>query len=134
MSDFKTLCEKLEAEIIQSYTEGVTLEDAEKLAGQFLHAQMRVSEELKKADLDARMRKSGLKTVKAVVYQDAIAKADKKPTEGALEHIINADELVNGEQDAFDEAEVERDNLDRYFSIFTNAYHHFKAIAKGRFD
>ncbi len=61
MSNFDKLCKSLESKIQQSYTDGVTLEDAEKLAGEFLGAMMAVSNELKSADLNARMRKVGEK-------------------------------------------------------------------------
>ncbi len=122
---------ELETQIQSSYSEGVTLDQAEKLAGRFLHAQMQVSTELRKSDLDARMRKSGLKAVKAAVYTDTCSKADKKPTEGALEHLINMNELVSGEQDALDRAEVNRDELERLYSIFQQAHVYFRQIGRG---
>lgn len=131
---FTELCKHLEAKIQSSYEEGVTIEDAEKLAGEFLRAQMTVSNELKASDLDSRMRKSGLKAVRAAVYTDACSKADKKPTESALENILNLDDMVQKEQDALDKAEVERDSLKRYYDIFREAHIHFRGIAKGKFD
>lgn len=132
--NFSKLCQQLEAKIQQSYSEGVTLEDAESLAAEFLFAQMQVSNELKKADLDSRMRKSGVKAVKAAIYTEAVSKADKKPTEGALEHLINSNELVQGEQEALDKAEVEKDDLTRYYNIFREAHIYYRGIAKGKFD
>lgn len=131
---FKQLCEVLESEIQSSYMEGVTLEKAEKLAGQFLHAQMRVSEEIKKSSLDARMRKSGVKAVKAAVYSEACSKSDKKPTESALEHTLNSSGLVSAEQEAFDRAEVDCEELERYYNIFREAHIYFRGIAKGKFE
>lgn len=134
MSNFKNLCKALEEKIQNSYQEGVTLEQAEKLAGEFLHAQMIVSEELRKADLDSRMRKSGVKAVRAAIYLDTVSKADKKPTEAQIEHTINVNELVTGEQQAFDQAEVNRDELSRYYDIFLNSHIFFRSISKGRFE
>lgn len=128
------LCQQLEDKIRAAYLEGVTLEDAEKLAAEFLYAQMAVSEELKKADLDSRMRKSGLKAVKAAVYLDECKKSDKKPSDTYLEQILNTTDLVGKEQDAFDLAEVERDSLSRYYDIFLNAHIYMRGIAKGRFE
>lgn len=134
MTNFEKLCQTLELEIESSYTEGVTMEQAEKLAGQFLQAQMQVSVELKKSDLDSRMRKSGLKAVKAAVYMEVCNKSEKKPTEGALEHMINMNGLVSEEQNALDSAEVIRDELERYYNIFINAHIYYRGIAKGNFN
>lgn len=134
MRSFKDFCESIEIKIIATYDEGVTLGEAEKLAGEFLHAQMVVSAELKKADLDSRMRKSGVKAVKAAIYTETCAKSEKKPTESALEHLINMNELVSSEQDELDKAEVDRDSLERYYNIFREAHIHFRGIAKGRMD
>lgn len=129
--NFKQLCEALENEVIASYTEGVTLDQAEKLAGRFLHAQMKVSNELKTADLDARTRKSGVKAVRAAIYLDIVQSSEKKPTEGALEHMINTNGVVSNEQSAFDSAEVEKANLERYYDIFASAHVYFRQMARG---
>lgn len=131
---FEKLCKNLEAKIVAAYTEGVTMDEAEKMAAEFLAGQFAVSAELKTADLSSRMRKSGVKAVKAAVYSDACAKADKKPTEGALEHLINMHADVNTEQDALDKAEVERDSLERYYNIFREAHTFMRGVARGRFD
>jgi hypothetical protein len=130
---FKEMCLQLETAIVESYTSGVSLEEAERLAGRFLQAQIQVSEELKSADLDSRMRKSVVKALKALVYSAACSKADKKPTETQLDHVVNTDGSVREEQDAYDRAEVERDNLERYYSIFREAHIHFRGVAKGTF-
>lgn len=128
------LYKELEAEIQASYEEGVTLEAAERLAGKFLYAQIQLSATLRGADLDARMRKSGLKAVRAAVYSDIVGRSEKKPTVDALEHMLNSNELVNGEQVELDKAEVERDELERLYDIFLNAHIYFRGVAKGRFD
>lgn len=133
MLTFEQFCQELETEIIKSYESGVSLEEAEKLAGKFLHGQIKVSNELKARDLDARMRKSGLKAVRAAVYTDICAKADKKPTEGQLDHMLNMHDLVSSEQDALDTAEVDRDALERYYNIFANAHIFLRGVAKGSF-
>lgn len=132
--NFKEFCQKLENKIQNSYENGTTLEEAEKLAGEFLKAQMTVSNELQIADLDSRMRKSGVKAVRAAVYTKACAESDKKPTENALENIINTNELVQTEQDALDKAEVDRDSLKRYYDIFREAHIFFRGVAKGNFN
>lgn len=131
---FKQLCEQLEQEIKDSYETGITVDDAEKLAGKFLTAQLAVSKELQKSDLDSRMRKSGLKAIQAAVYSQECTKSDKKPTEAAIQHAINMNEVVAGEQQRLDEAESTRDDLDRYYSIFLNAHIFYRGVAKGKFD
>jgi hypothetical protein len=133
-STFKQLCETLEAQIQDSYTNGVTLDGAEKLAGEFLHAQIKVSGELKGADLDSRMRKTGLKSIKAAIYMDAATKGEKKPTEAALAAIVDMNDIVQGEQKAFDEADVNKAELERYYDIFREAHIYYRGIAKGKFE
>lgn len=134
MTNFTTLCEILTKEIQDSYEEGVTMEQAEKLAGKFLFAQIQVSAELTKADLDARMRKSGTKAVKASVYLAAVQATEKKPSDTLLNNLVDTDKLVLDEQASLDASEVLKGELERYYSIFQQAHHHFKAIARGRFE
>lgn len=130
----KELCKQLEAKIVSSYEQGVSLEDAERLASEFLYAQMQISGELKKLDLDSRMRKTGVKAVRAAIYLDIVQKSDKKPTEAQISAMLDSDQLVSGEQEALDTAEVERDDLKRYYDIFQNAHIHYRGIAKGRME
>lgn len=132
--NFKELCKQLEAKIQQSYEQGTTMEEAEKLAGEFLSAQMAVSEELKAKDLDSRMRKSGLKAVRASAYLEIVQKADKKPTETQIDSMINTDSLVSQEQDGYDKAEVEKEALERYYNIFREAHIFYRGVSKGRFE
>lgn len=130
---FEKLCEQLENKIVKSY-DGVTLEEAEQLAAEFLYAQIIVSKELKKYDLDSRMRKSSVKSIRSAVYKETISLSEKKPTEAAIEAIINTHKIVQSEQNDLDIAETVRDNLDRYYSIFLNAHIYYRGLAKGRFD
>lgn len=131
--NFKEFCETLERKIQESYTNGITMQEAERLAGEFLTAQIRVSEELKSSDLDSRMKKSGLKSIKAAIYLDIVQKADKKPTETQIASMVDSNELVTGEQTGFDEAEVNRDALERYYQIFREAHIFYRSVAKGNF-
>lgn len=117
--------------IKDSYEQGVTVVGAEALAGEFLSGMIEVSEELRNVDLDARMRKSGVKAVRAAVYLEEIKKADKKPSDSWLEALINSNELVTGEQDRLDESEVQRDLLESYYSVFKEAHIYFRGISKG---
>lgn len=128
---FQRMCKELENEIINTYSSSITLEEAEKLSGKFLHAQLVVSRELKNADLDSRMRKSGVKAVKAAIYLETVSKSEKKPTEAQIEHIINQTPLVTSEQQLLDEAEVLKADLERYYNIFQQAHVYFRQISRG---
>ena len=132
--DFNEFCKELETTIKNSYEEGTTLDEAEKLAAKFLFAQIQVSNHLKSADLDTRMRKSGVKAVRAAVYADTCAKHEKKPTVDALEHALNSNGLVNEQQQELDKAEVSKNELERLYDVFSNAHIYYRGIAKGRFE
>ena len=123
-----------EQAIKDAYESSVTQDEAEKLAAKFLHAQLKVSAALRDADLDARMKKSGLKAVKAQTYVEECGKYDKKPTEAQLEAAINLSELVNKSQDEFDSAEVNRDYLLNLLSVFREGHQYYRAIFKGTFN
>lgn len=134
MSQFKEMLRSLEFKIQNSYESGVTVDEAERLASEFLYAQIQVSTELSKGDLDARMRKSGVKAVRAAIYLDIVQKSDKKPTEAQISAQIESDKLVLDEQRDLDSAEVSRDELERYYNIFQNAHVHYRNISKGKFE
>lgn len=134
MTNFEKLCQELESEIEQVYTNGITMEDAEKLAAKFLSAQLKVSAELKKVDLDSRMRRSGVKAVRGAAYLNILKTNEKKPTESAIDSMINTDSTVSAEQDAYDKAEVLKSELERYYDIFNNGHIYARGIAKGNFS
>jgi len=131
MSNFKTLIAELEILITDSYESGVSMEQAERLAGRFLTAQMLVSSELRKADLSSRMRKTGLKAVRAATYLEQVEKNEKKPSDVLINSIVDTSTDVIAEQHGLDESEVDRDELERLYSIYQNAHIHFRTIAKG---
>lgn len=130
---FQELLNQLENKIQKTYESGVSLEEAEKLAAEFLHAQLKVSAELKSVDLDSRTKKSGLKAVRAAAYMTAAATGDKKPTEAAISAMVDTNKMVSAEQDGLDMAEVNRADLERYYDIFLNAHIYFRGVAKGSF-
>lgn len=122
-------------EIIQSaYESSVTIQEAEKLAARFLHAQLQVAEELKASDLNGRMRKSGLKAVKSAIRMEEVRKHEKKPTEGALDDLVNTNEMVSAEQEALDTAEVQTEYLQNLLNVFKDAHIYFRGVSKGRFE
>lgn len=134
MTNFQKLCKSLEEKIQAAYTAGVTLDEAEKLASEFLYAMMAVSTELKDADLDSRMKKAGVKGVRAALYLSTVQSSERKPTEAQIAAMIDVNEVVQGEQDGFDRAEVSRDELERYYQIFKEAHVHFRGVSKGKFE
>lgn len=121
----------LELKISMTYTQGVSLDDAEMLAAEFLHAMMILVPKIREKSLDARMKKSGLKAIRAGAYHDIVSKADKKPTVDALEHALTIDPSVISTQEQYDIAEVDKDELERYYDIFREAHLYFRGIAKG---
>lgn len=131
---FQQLCKKLEAKIVSSYEQGISLEDAEKLAGEFLFAMLAASPELKKADLDSRMRKTGAKAVRAAIYLKEATKTEKKPSDVLLVALVDSNVTAQGEQQDYDKAEATKDELDRYYNIFREAHIYFRGIAKGKFE
>lgn len=133
MKTFEELCEELSNDIKNSYESGVSLEVAERHAAKFLHGQIQVSEKLKDADLDARMKRTGVKAVKAAVYMDEATKGDKKPSDAFLQNLVDLNALVQKSQDTYDTAEVYKDQLQNYFNIFKEAHIYFRGIAKGSF-
>lgn len=131
---FIALCEELKSDIEKAYTEGITLDQAERLAAKFLGAQMDVADKLRITDLDARMRKSGLKVVRAAVYLEEATKGEKKPSDVMLQALVDRNELVVGEQTAFDQAEVDKGQLEHYLNVFNNSHLYFRTLMKGSFN
>lgn len=134
MTTFEKYCKDLENKIKAAYEEHISSEQAEALAGEFLAAQFIVSAELRKTDLDARMRKQNNKAVRGAIYLDAAVPKGldgKKPTEAALTSMVETNELVQGEQRAYDEAEVASAAVERTYNICREAHIYFRGIAKG---
>lgn len=132
--NLQEVCNSLTNDIQKSYEETSTLEEAEKLAAKFLHAEVLLAQEYKNADLDARMKKSGLKSIKAAVYMEAATAQDKKPSDAFLQNVVDMSALVAKAQSDLDSAEVNLEYVKNYFSIFKEAHIHFRGIAKGRFE
>jgi hypothetical protein len=127
-------CDGLKTDIEKSYEEGVTIEQAEKLAAKFLAASLTIGEALRVADLDRRMRRSGVKAIKAAVYLDAATKGDKKPSDKLIEAVVNSDKIVAEQQQSFDEAEVYVNQLENFLSVFHEAHLYFRGIGKGQYN
>lgn len=124
----------LEQKIIQSYQEGVTPMTGETLAAEFLEAQIKVSEEVKIAALNARLNKSVLKEARAKLLYAEATKGDKKPSDSILQAIVDSDKRVLGIQNLFDESEEDANELERMYNIFREAHIFYRGISKGRFD
>lgn len=125
---------ELENDIKRAATKNLEVDEAERLAAKFLLARLEVGKLLRQQDLDARLAKNALKTEKAIVYLGEVKKNERKPSDVLLEHTIQLDEGVAGAQRSFDQAEVDRDNLQDYYSTFHEAHLYFRGIAKGRFE
>src|SRR4051812_35006354 len=118
-------------EIAKASDEGVTLDHAERVAGQALFVMNSLSEHLKELDKDRRMRKRGLKAIKSAVRMEEIKKHDKKPTESFLEDTINLSPIVASEEESFDNAEVETEEAERQYSIAKEAHLYFRSVSRG---
>src|SRR5207237_4885408 len=114
--------------------QGCTLEQAERAAALALGIMNSLSEHLKLQDKDRRMRKRGLKAIKSAVRMEEVKRHDKKPTESALQDVIDTSELVMGEEAAFDDSEVDFEELRRQYDIANESHLYFRSIAKGRFE
>ena len=131
---FKEYCQQLEDVITTSYNRGTNSTDAESFAAQFLQAQIKISQELAKADMDSRTRKSGIKAVRAAVYLDIVQNSDKKPTEAQLSAQVDTNEIVQSEQNEYDKAEVSVAELERYYNIFRESHLYYRALMKERHE
>lgn len=132
--EFETLVAELTTLIQDSYEQGITMEAAEKAAGKFLYGQLAVADRLRRYDLDSRMKKAGLKAVKAAVYMDNVNKNEKKPSDTLLNALVDMDKLVMDEQKGFDSADAEHAALQNLFNIFKEGHIFMRGIAKGRFE
>ncbi len=130
----KKMLEEITVEITQCYEQGVTIPQAERLATKLLSCMLMLTEALKSASLDSRMKKAGSKAVRAAVFLSEVGRHDKKPSDSMLENVVAVDEQVRDEQLKFDEAEVEYQALENYMSICREAHIHFRSIAKGKFE
>ncbi len=129
-----TKYQQLIKEIESVSDQGVTLDHAERVAGLALSTMNELSEQLAVTDKARRMRKAGLKAVRAITRQEEIRKHDKKPTESQLDDVLTLSAVVQKEEDGFDEAEVETEKLEREFSIAKESHLYFRSISKGRFE
>lgn len=125
---------ELEQKIINAYTEGVTLDDAEKLAGEFLEAQIKASEEIKQLDLNARLLKSLVKQTRAEVFVTEATTPEKKPSDTLLSAMVDKNQKVQHEQGTLDLAEVDRDEILRMFNIFKDAHIFYRGVSRGKFE
>ncbi len=120
--------------ITEAYGSPVSIDDATLYAARFLATQMTVADELQKTELDARMRKNGVKVVSSKAYLDEVARHDKKPSDTLLENTVASHELVKREQEALARAEVRANYLDNYYNILKDGHIFFRGIAKGKYD
>lgn len=131
--EFMQMCDDLESEIVRSYTETISIPQAENLAGKFLTAQLQVSRELQIAELDSRMKKSGAKAVAASVFLNTAKSGDKKPSDNLIAATVDSDKIVCEQRDSYDRADVYVNTLERYYDIFREAHIFFRGQARQSF-
>lgn len=128
--ELRAFCEEITSDIKNSYEMSITIPEAERLAGKFLYAMLVLSESVRQADLNSRMRKSGVKAIRAAIYLEAVQKSDKKPSDVLLEQMINSNPIVASQQEGFDTADVNKDFLQNVYNVSKEAHVHFRTIAK----
>lgn len=130
MNKYNQLIKEVEAVADQ----GITLDHAERVAGLALSTMNQLSEQLLITERNRRMRKAGLKAIKAATRQEEIKKHDRKPTESQLDDVLALNALVQQEEDGFDDAEVETELLERQFGIAKECHLYFRSVSRGRFE
>lgn len=133
-NDIWERCKELEEKIKKTYQEGVTLDEAEKLAAEFLAAQMEVGRILAALSLDAKMKKSGSKFIRGTVYLQHATKDEKKPSDTLLLARVDTDKLVGENQDLLNSADAVVEELSGYLSVFKDAHIYFRGLSRGRFE
>jgi hypothetical protein len=126
--------ETLVLEIQKASEEGVTMEHAERVAATSLFVMNALSERLTLLDKERRMRKRGLKAIKSAVRTEEVKRHDKKPTESQLEDVINLSPIVASEEEAFDNSDINADELERQFGIAKESHLFFRSVSKGTFN
>jgi hypothetical protein len=126
--------ETLVLEIQKASEEGVTMEHAERVAATSLFVIYALSERLTLLDKERRMRKRGLKAIKSAVRTEEVKRHDKKPTESQLEDVINLSPIVASEEEAFDNSDINADELERQFGIAKESHLFFRSVSKGTFN
>ncbi len=130
-AEFFVECEE---NIKEAYEHGVAPPHAIKMAARFLHAQIKAGEVFKDADLDARMKKAGLKAIKASVYLGEAGKSEKKPSDVMLSALVDQHEKVRAAQKDLDTAEVYRDEIQNYLNVFREGHIYFRKIGGDTFN
>lgn len=124
----------LKKDIQRAYAEGVTILAAEKLASKTLLARMALADAIQVLDLDARMKRQGVKAERGSLYSSIVAESEKKPTETAIESMINTSLTVVAAEQTYAEADTSKDRLHTYSDIFKDAHIFFRSVAKGTFE
>jgi hypothetical protein len=134
MANIFEVCQELKTIIENAYNEGVTIQDAERLAAKTLVVRIDLSQELKVVDLDSRMKKHGVKVTRADAYMEEIKKHDKKPVESFLEAAVTMNGNVIEAEHDYAKADVHREMIHNYLDIFKDAHIYFRGIAKGTYE
>jgi hypothetical protein len=128
------VCSELKQIIETAYEQGVSVSEAEKLAAKTLVIRIELSQELKRVDLDSRMKKHGVKVTRADAYMTELKKHDKKPVESFLDATITMDGNVIEAEHDYAKADVQRELIQNYLDIFKDAHIYFRGIAKGIYE
>ena len=129
-----SIYKELTETINKAYEQGVTMQEAERLAARTLTIRIELTDQIKERDLDARMKKHGVKAIKARAFVEEIVKHEKKPTESQLDAAVNLSPLVEAAELLFAESETTKNQLEAYSDIFKDAHIFFRGVAKGQYE
>lgn len=121
----------LEEKIKNSYEVSLDLSEAEKLASEFLYAHMVLTREYQRVSLDARMRKAGLKSIKASVYLAEAGQGEKKRSDVLLNALVDVSAIVATSQEAFDTSETTAELIQGWINVVQQGHIHFRQMSKG---
>lgn len=126
--------ETIKAQIMLAYEEGVSIPEAEKLAALTLAARIEIAEEIKSTELDAKMRKQGVKALRGKEYLTIVAAEEKKPTEAMIAAKIDSSADVNAEEEQLALAEVNASHLKSMLDLYKDAHLFFRQVCRGTFE
>lgn len=126
----KKLIEKLQARIQEVYEDGVTVTKSEDITHELADAEFKLVTMITPLDMDVRMRKHGVKQIRAAVYLDIIKNSEKKPTESQLAAMVDSDALVTEAQNSYDEAESLLAEAERLLDAVHNSQVVFRTLMK----
>jgi hypothetical protein len=126
----KDLIEQLQKRVSEVYENGTTVSQSEEITHELADAEFKLVTMITPLDLDARMRRHGVKQIRAAVYLDIIKNSEKKPTEAQIAAMVDSDSLVSDAQKGYDGAEAALAEAERLLDAVHNSQVVFRTLMK----